>query len=298
MEEEEEDSPIEKSPVLSPNMLSPKSPTNEPLAAAIQHYYKIKGAYDKKYNASKKILADSGLSFSKIRKKLKNLRPTCVNCKRDGGTIFTINGRLLNAKCGRSDDPCALDIQIQKGRWMLLPVAAETTRVSIDSLKADIIDLKLDLLFGLKTEDQITEQFTDDKTNYKNLVKQLTMVNEAIESEHMIKLEGDVPRNIPISQFLEIKDAQLQESIVKFKDKIADYIADSDDPQVSDPILKSALEIYIEEILPIMNKMRESKYAITIMVKEDGLFVMKQIKTMLKNLDFQYEMGEIISDKK
>jgi len=275
-----------------------KSPKEESLSKAIQHYYKLKGTYDKKYNNTKKKLAASGLSFSKIRKKLKNLRIGCVNCKRDGGTIFTTNGRLLTAKCGHVPDPCALDIQIQKGKWMLLPVAAKNTKISINSLKADIIDLKLDLLFGLRTEEQITEQFTDDKNNYKDFVKQLTLIEEAIESENMITLDSDVPRKIPISQCLEIKDVQLQESIAKFKVKIHKYMADIGDPQIADPILKSALDIYIDEILPTMNKMRESKFAITMMVEEDGLFVMKQVKTLLKNLDFQYEMGEIISDKK
>jgi hypothetical protein len=28
------------------------------------------------------------------------------------------------------------------------------------------------------------------------------------------------------------------------------------------------------------------------------MFIMKQVKTLLQNLDFEYEFGEIISDKK
>jgi hypothetical protein len=32
--------------------------------------------------------------------------------------------------------------------------------------------------------------------------------------------------------------------------------------------------------------------------EETGLFIMKQVKTLLKNLDFEYEFGKIISDKK
>ena len=46
--------------------------------------------------------------------------------------------------------------------------------------------------------------------------------------------------------------------------------------------------------------MRESKYAVTMMDKTEdrGMFIMKQVKTLLQNLDFEYEFGEIISDKK
>ena len=48
-----------------------------------------------------------------------------------------------------------------------------------------------------------------------------------------------------------------------------------------------------------MTNMRESKYAVTIMDQEEkGFFIMKQVKTLLKRLDFEYVSGQIISDKK
>ena len=60
------------------------------------------------------------------------------------------------------------------------------------------------------------------------------------------------------------------------------------------------LNLYVEQIFPLMTKMRESTYAVTMMdhEEEQGLFIMKQVKTLLKNLDFEYEFGKIISDKK
>lgn len=282
-----------------------KSPPNTSslVEEAINRYYKLKGTYDKKYNNAKKKLTSSGrgLSTSAIKKKLKNLRIGCINCKQNGGTIFTNKDRILTAKCGHMEDPCALDIQIKKGKWMLLSAAAEMTQEIISSLKADIINLKLDLLFGLRTEEQITDQFTTDKTNYKDQTKQLQMLDEIIASENEIGIDGDadgVPRKIPIKQYMEIKNAQLHELITDFKDFISDYMTNIDDPQLSNPFLKQALNLYIEQIFPLMTQMRESKYAVTIMEEESGLFVMKQVKTLLKNMDFEYELGEIISDKK
>jgi hypothetical protein len=296
-EEKEEPEEPEKEPMFE----SPKnkSPTSASLTEAIDRYYKLKGAYDKKYNNAKKKLTapGKGLSTREIKRKLKNLRIGCVNCKKSGGTIFTNKSRLLTAKCGH-EEPCALDIQIQKGKWMLLPVAVEMTQERIAELKANIIDLKLDLLFGLRTEEQIMENFNEDKTDYKNNTKQLHALVETIESENIVTIDGDVPRKIPINQYLEIKNEQLQQFITLFKDKLLEYSADIDDPQISDPLLKTAIQLYIDDILPIMDKMRETKFAVTTMVEEDGLFVMKQVKTLLKNLDFEYEFGEIISDKK
>ena len=292
----------------SPVSLTPKSPSSNNSALveeAMNRYYKLKGAYDKKYNNAKKKLtaAGKGLSVSEIKKKLKNLRIGCINCKQSGGTIFTNKNRLLTAKCGHTEAPCALDIQIQQGKWMLLPTAAKMTQDSLDAIKADIIDLKLDLLFGLRTEEQITDQFTTDKTTYKEQTKQLNLLTGVIESENEIRIDGhaddDIPRKIPIKQYLEIKNAQLQQLITTFKDLIADYMADIDSIEQSNQHLKQALNLYVEQIFPLMTKMRENTYAVTMMDQEEtGLFIMKQVKTLLKNLDFEYEFGQIISDKK
>lgn len=77
-------------------------------------------------------------------------------------------------------------------------------------------------------------------------------------------------------------------------------MADIDDIEQSNQLLKQALNLYVEQIFPLMTKMRESTYAVTMMdhEEEQGLFIMKQVKTLLKNLDFEYEFGKIISDKK
>ena len=45
----------------------------------------------------------------------------------------------------------------------------------------------MDLLFGLRTEEQITDQFTTDKTTYKEQTKQLNLLTGVIESENEIR---------------------------------------------------------------------------------------------------------------
>jgi len=293
--------------INTPKSVTPKSPSAHNSTAvdeAIAQYYKLKGDYDKKYNKRKKEIISGTGDSAKIKRKLKNLRLGCINCKQSGGTIFTNKKRLLSAKCGHIESPCGLDIQIQQGKWMLLPTAAKMTQDSLDTIKADIIDLKLDLLFGLRTEEQITEQFKTDKTNYKDQTKQLNLLTEVIESENVVEVSGpykDVSiRKIPIKEYLEIKNIQLQDLVTKFKAFIKDYKADIDDIEQSNQILKQAVKLYVEQIFPLMTNMRESAYAVTMMdtTEQKGLFIMKQVKTLLKNLDFEYEFGHIISDKK
>ena len=48
--------------------------------------------------------------------------------------------------------------------------------------------------------------------------------------------DDDIPRKIPIKQYLEIKNVQLQQLITTFKDLIADYMADIDDIEQSNQI--------------------------------------------------------------
>ena len=298
-QEEKESVPLQKTPDLSPS----PSKNSEAVSAAVIRYYKLKGDYDKKYQNAKKKIVKSGLALSQMKKKLKSMKMKCINCKQDGGTIFTNKDGILTAKCGNVDSPCALDIQIKRGKWMLLPKAAELSRTHIESTKAEIIDLKLDLLFGLRTEEQIAADFDNEKRDYKTFAKQLDMIEGVIDSENKIEVgdlsEGEERRHIPIKQYVTIKNTQLNQMVTRFKELIKEYMIE-DDVVTKQDLMVQAINIYNEQIFPLMTNIRESKYAVTMMdtTEERGMFVMKQVKVLMQNLDFEYEFGEIISDKK
>ena len=299
-QEEEESVPPQKTPDLSPS----PSKNSEAVTAAVIRYYKLKGDYDKKYNNAKKKITKSGVDLNQIRKKLRSMQMKCINCKQNGGTIFTNKDSILTAKCGNTESPCGLDIQIKRGKWMLLPKAAELSRTNIKHTKAEIIDLKLDLLFGLRTEEQIAADFDNEKRDYKTFAKQLDMIEGVIDSENKISIAGptkgeDSVRRISIDEYINIKKRQLKNHVSTFKSLVKEYM-EEDDVVTKQDLMKRAINIYTEDIMPIMKNMRESKYAVTMMdtTEERGMFIMKQVKVLLQNLDFEYEFGEIISDKK
>ena len=299
-QEEDSDSLSQQRPDLSPS----PSKNSEAVTAAVIRYYKLKGDYDKKYNNAKKKITKSGLDLNEIRKKLRTMQMKCINCNQNGGTIFTNKDGLLTAKCGNTESPCALDIQIKRGKWMLLPKAAELSRTEIERTKSEIIDLKLDLLFGLRTEEQIATDFDNEKRDYKSLVKQLDTIEGVIESENKISIAGPTKaeesvRRISIDEYINIKKRQLKNHVSTFKSLVKEYM-EEDDVITKQDLMKRAINIYTEDIIPIMKNMRESKYAVTMMdtTEERGMFIMKQVKVLLQNLDFEYEFGEIISDKK
>ena len=130
------------------------------------------------------------------------------------------------------------------------------------------------------------------------------MINGVIESENTIKIgaptkDEDSVRNIPIKEYLNIKNRQLKQLVTRFKSLVKEYM-EEDEVITKKDLMEQAINIYAEQIFPIMTNIRESKYAVTMMDKteERGMFIMKQVKTLLQNLDFEYEFGEIISDKK
>ena len=298
------DKPPDGTPQEIPNLSPSPSKNSEAVQAAVVRYYKLKGDYDAKYKNAKNKITKSDLSLSEMRKKIKSMKMKCINCKQNGGTIFTNKDGILTAKCGNTESPCALDIQIKRGKWMLLTKAADLSEQDIEVSKENIIDLKLDLLFGLRTEEQIASEFDESKSDYKSLVKQLDMINGVIESENTIKVgaptkDEDSVRNIPIKEYLNIKKRQLKQLVTRFKSLVKEYM-EEDEVLAKQDLMQQAINIYTEQIFPIMTNIRESKYAVTMMDKteERGMFIMKQVKTLLQNLDFEYEFGEIISDKK
>ena len=229
-EPESPDGPPQEIPNLSPS----PSKNSEAVQAAVVRYYKLKGDYDAKYKNAKNKITKSDLSLSEMRKKIKSMKMKCINCKQNGGTIFTNKDGILTAKCGNTESPCALDIQIKRGKWMLLTKAADLSEEDIELSKENIIDLKLDLLFGLRTEEQIASDFDESKRDYKSLVKQLDMINGVIESENTIKIggptkDGDSVRNIPIKEYLNIKKRQLKQLVIRFKSLVKEGHAIADD---------------------------------------------------------------------
>ena len=53
-------------------------------------YYKLKEAYEDKYNKAKmKIIKNQALSTREKQQKFKQIKQNCIYCKKDGGSIFT-----------------------------------------------------------------------------------------------------------------------------------------------------------------------------------------------------------------
>jgi len=248
---------INENQISDKNTLFMEDENNTIIKEAINEYFKLKYKYDTQIIANKKkLINDITLSNREKRSEYLKLKPKCINCKRPGGSIFLTSfiketdkvdsHRQYSATCGIIADPCNLNIKIEVGNVELLSNLLNQIQKEIKELKDTVIDDKNKLLFGYIDTEQALENFDDLKDsislytsiyekyleNYNNIVdnvKKKEILDETITSYYI---------------FIE----QIKECISKMKDTENIQFA------------KDAVNIYQDNLIPLMNKIRNLSY--------------------------------------
>ena len=240
----------------TPSFVVPKKELyTEDVLNAMNKYYKLKSDYEKKYKKTVKNIANNDLtSIAKKRRLISSIKPKCVKCKRDVGTIFSNKDRVLTAKCGDTITPCGLDIQIHRGSIMSESKAADYWQNEIENEKLNIIQTKLDFLFGFVSEEDSLTKFNEFKTNMSETIEEYTSaINYLMENE-------EVKKNIRLSNESLNKNLNLiKENIEKF--------TESQDIQY----IKDSVEIHIKNLKPLVEFITNLKYKYyTVVYDEDN----------------------------
>jgi len=213
---------------------------------AISGYYKLKQKYDGINNKKKmNIINDNSLSNKEKRKKFKQIKEKCINCKGLGGTIFSNEGRTLRAVCG-SSTPCKLNIEINKGRFMNIRVLAENYLNEINSLKTQIIETKLNLLFGYMQETEVLELFTILRERLGNFSETFIGIRENYL---------DIVNNT--DNLKAIQEAEV--ALFVEKESLKNLHKSFEDSQ-SPSYINDMVEKYVSIIEPLVNDIRNKKY--------------------------------------
>ena len=86
---------------------------------ALNRYYILKSKYELTINKEVvKLIKNKILTKTAKQEKFKQLKKKCIICGKEGGTIFNQEGNILIAKCGNLVNPCKLDIQLQKAKYI------------------------------------------------------------------------------------------------------------------------------------------------------------------------------------
>ncbi|MEE9574282.1 MAG: hypothetical protein V3W20_14600 [Candidatus Neomarinimicrobiota bacterium] len=265
---------------------------------AIEAYYKLKGAYEAKRNRLKQRILKSDDSKAEKRLRFEALRIPCVGCKRKVGSIFYTMGRNLIARCGDDDAPCNFKIEIDRGEYSYSPHLLETIQHDIEVAKMDIIKSKLGLLFGFIEENSMIETFETLKDNYKGLQHYINLIEKDMRKGQFIDVQepGSSGRRISKMELAKINQMQLGHLINRFRDLMTHF--SSSEEAANQKFLQEAIELYVQEIIPILHILRQALYDICTVVYQDRQFYLVQIKIKLENLIMELEAPHVITNEK
>ena len=180
----------------------------------------------------------------KEKKKNKNKKLVCVNCKRVGGTNFSIKNGILKATCN-SENPCNLNIEIKRGgKIVQLRDLEMDLNKKINQFKSKMITLKLDLLFGYQDEEKTIELF---KENNKLLTEHEKLLYEC----HNYTISMTTDREKEEKEYTETLKNEIEE--IKF---LTSEYEQSKEPKMIEEIVKK----YVDTVYPLLENIRNTKY--------------------------------------
>ena len=228
-------------------MIEPSSDQDIINKEAISNYYKLKFQYESKIQDFKrKILGNTSLTKKEKRSRFSKFVFKCINCKRNGGSIFSNKNRTLKAVCGASP-PCKLNIEIEHGEYTSRENAVKILSENFEKLKTSIIRTKLDLLFN----------YIDESSAVKNFEEKKKELNEAGEMYRFFLTDTLLITDNP-SKFNNIETATsrfylyIQELQILMKDF---------NTEQNEELINDAVELYKSKILPTADRIRNLKYA-------------------------------------
>ena len=171
----------------------------------------------------------------------------------------TIEGHY-KATC-KAETPCNLDINLKRGHYRLMPEILEEIDIEKNHKMGDIIQLKLSLLFGLKEKDIVTKEFQSEKDEYKDLVESMATIQTILNQLNETTIDDDgEEKKIPTKDFIFQLNDRLVQALKDFKEIIHEYNNPIGDER-SIIVLQRAIELYLETIVPIQDKIRRASYA-------------------------------------
>ena len=224
---------------------------------AVNEYYQLKRRYEesKKDVINRIMLDNKGSRKSKI-KKVRNAVFKCINCGRDGGTIFAKeNMNFLTAVCGNTTHPCKLNITIISSMYMgYLDSELEELKNETEQAKQKIIQTKMNTIFGYIDEIDSIAIFN---TNLEK-IKSNTINSALYDESSYYEMQTDSKKTHLVSK----KMADVYEKLAEIRRNMDEY-SKTGNKQILEAVAQKQKQIY-----DTLNVVRSIKYPIHEMVKE------------------------------
>lgn len=255
---------------------------------AIQEFYRLKNEYESSYykkylkpilksNASKR---EKRLSFSKLPKN------TCIHCQRNVGTLFSIvvnkkeTVKQYLIKCGDIAEPCSLDIEIQYSIRDPMDMTIQKGMENINRLKMGIICEKNNAIFFGRDVTASFEAISDE-------LKAESETTGFILETNLLRNDNPEKRD----RIKRLSQEFGRVCLVPFKAHVQHFIETNDTA-----ILKHAIQLYQQEMLPQLKTIRELKYHVN-MVEYDAdknVFQVRQFPHSLEDNEFYFSKDDKI----
>ena len=209
-----------------------------------------------------------------VAKKRARIRGKCVSCKRPVGTIFSVNVKGHAAICGDRDNPCGLNIKLIRGNSVMNEELLKVMKADNDKAKERIIKLKLDTLFNYLPEGKSAELFKKELESFNDS----NVLYMAAQKRH------DELYNNPHKHELIVKKMeQVHEMKRRMKATLEEY-----EKTENRVLLKSAVEIYINELTPEMSNLGRLRYDICEMEEGEETDTLYQSEVALAKMEYVY----------
>ena len=268
-----------------------ESVDNQSVENNINEYYRLKSKYDNDNEKNKKkILNNKMLDMKEKKLEFKQLKPKCVNCGRPGGTTFAsivskdstgAKFRELRAFC-KAVEPCGLNINIAVGNFENINDILKMIDGEIYTAKNEIINDKNKLLFGLITTEKALSNFDLQKAT----IKDFTDLLETYLQIHT-KLTDDPEKKVKLNEEVEKSYLLIQQ----IKGAIKNFNETN-----SIEFVRSAVEVYSDELRPVLNEILSLKYKENMVVFEesDNTYHLVQRAYAIKDLEMNNDKYETL----
>ena len=212
-------------------------------------YYNLKEKYDKqKDKFVSKLIKDETLTVKEKRKLFKQKKFKCLNCKREVNMVFLDTANKLKVICGDTNEPCKLNLTIEKGKYIQKDDYLYELEEMLQELKEKIISSKLDLLFNYENEESVLEIFKTTKEDITKITKQIQDINVSFNETN-----ETAEKKILFDE----KKAEFYISLGEFNGLLNSYKKEGPNQQA---FLRDAMDVYIEKLVVLQREMRELKY--------------------------------------
>jgi len=209
--------------------------------------------------------------------------PPCIHCHAHVGMTFQKKDNVYTAHCGIGKKRnCKFEIELNSGYYLCFEDYLYEEKQNFDKEKERVIQLKMMNLFG----------YVSDKTSAEAFKKQLETYVE-LNTHTDILMERYIhigPRNLNRQDLNERQQRLIGDTKEKIQAIVREYQADP----LNRELLRDAMKIYTEELVPQVERLRNMKYAVMEMndvVNNWGDVVESKLVQMDANLEtLEYEI--------